>query len=64
MNIVSYGAGTNSTALLIEMLNRGIPCDLITFADMGGERPETYKYLEMFNNLGHPTVKPKGNDFK
>jgi calcineurin-like phosphoesterase family protein len=25
MNIVSYGAGTNSTALLIEMINRGIP---------------------------------------
>lgn len=49
MNIVSYGAGTNSTALLIEMLNRNIPCDLITFADTGGERPETYEYLEMFS---------------
>ncbi len=22
------------------------------------------EYLELFNNLGHPTVKPKGNDFK
>ena len=50
MNIVSYGAGTNSTALLIEMLNRGIPCNLITFADTGGERPETYEYMKMFSS--------------
>jgi hypothetical protein len=49
MNIVSYGAGTNSTALLIEMINRGIPCDLITFADTGGERPETYAHIENFS---------------
>ena len=25
--------------------------------------PFLTKYLELFNNLGHPTVKPKGNDF-
>ena len=60
MNIVSYGAGTNSTALLIEMLNRGIPCDLITFADTGGERPETYEYMRMFSdwlvNKGFPAI--------
>lgn len=49
MNIVSYGAGTNSTALLVEMINRKIPCDLITFADTSGERPETYAYLKMFS---------------
>ncbi|MEW7854738.1 phosphoadenosine phosphosulfate reductase [Pseudomonas chlororaphis] len=47
--VVSYGAGTNSTAVLIEMARRGEPVDLITFADTGGERPETYAYLEMFS---------------
>lgn len=49
MQIVSYGAGTNSTAMLIEMAKRGDQVDLITFADTGGERPETYAYLAMFS---------------
>ena len=60
MNIVSYGAGTNSTAMLIEMINRQIPCDLITFADTGGERPETYEYMKMFSDWlvakGFPSI--------
>jgi len=47
--IVAYGAGTNSTALLIEMWKRGIIPDLILFADTGGERPETYWYIIMFS---------------
>lgn len=47
--IVTYGAGTNSTALLIEMWKRGIIPDLILFADTGGERPETYWYIIMFS---------------
>lgn len=47
--VVSYGAGTNSTAMLIEMVKHGERADLITFADTGGERPETYAYLTMFS---------------
>lgn len=49
MQIVSYGGGTNSTALIIEMLNRGEEVDAITFADTGGEKPNTYAYLKFFN---------------
>lgn len=49
MNIVSFGGGTNSTALLIECVKRGIEIDLILFADTGGERPHTYKYKALFN---------------
>lgn len=49
MNIVSFGGGTNSTAMIIEMYRRGIPIDLILFADTGGERPETYEFIEIFN---------------
>ena len=49
MNIVSYGGGTNSTALLIECVNRNIPIDLILFADTGAEKPHTYQYLKMFS---------------
>lgn len=48
MNIVSYGGGTNSTAMLIGMYLHKIPVDLILFADPGGERPHTYEYLETF----------------
>lgn len=49
MIIVSYGGGTNSTAMLIEMKNKGINPDLIIFSDTGGERPHTYKMLEIMN---------------
>lgn len=50
MIAVSYGAGTNSTAMLIEMVKRGIVPDVITFADTGGERPTTYEYCSMFSD--------------
>ena len=49
MNIVAYGGGVNSTALLIGMTKRNEKVDLILFADTGGERPETYAYVEMFS---------------
>ena len=47
--VVSYGGGVNSTAMLIEMVRRGERCDAIVFADTGGERPETYAHLETFS---------------
>lgn len=47
--IVSYGAGTNSTAMLIELVRRGTPPNLILFADTGGERPETYGFITTFD---------------
>jgi hypothetical protein len=43
---VSYGAGLNSTAMLVGLKARGVIPDLITFADTGGERPETYAAIE------------------
>lgn len=49
MNIVSYGGGTNSTAMLIECVKREIKIDLILFADTGGEKPHTYEYKKLFN---------------
>ena len=49
MIIASYGGGTNSTAMLIECVNRGIDVDLILFADTGGEKPLTYQYVKTFS---------------
>ncbi|MBA4701517.1 MAG: hypothetical protein H2212_19055 [Ruminococcus sp.] len=48
MNIVSFGGGTNSTALLIGMYRKGIPVDLILFADTGAESPHTYEFVQRF----------------
>ncbi len=42
---VSYGGGTNSTALLVGLQERGIRPDVITFADTGGEKPHTYAHI-------------------
>lgn len=69
MQIVSYGGGTDSTAMIIEMLDRGERIDYITFADTGGERYFTYGYILMFNKwlidnhgIGITVVKKTGLD--
>lgn len=49
MNMVSFGGGTNSTAMIIGMYRKGIPIDLILFADTGAEMPHTYEFIETFN---------------
>ena len=46
MNIVSFGGGTNSAAVLVGMYQKGIPIDLILFADTGAEHPHTYRFIE------------------
>lgn len=45
MQIVSFGGGVNSTAMLIGMHERGEKPDAILFADTGGEKPETYEHV-------------------
>lgn len=45
MLAVSYGGGTNSTALLVGLKEHGITPDYITFADTGGEKPHTYAHI-------------------
>lgn len=43
--VVAYGLGVNSTAMLVEFVKRYIVPDMILFADTGGEKPETYRYM-------------------
>ncbi len=45
IHVVSYGAGTNSTAMVCELVRRGESISAIVFADTGGERPETYEHI-------------------
>ena len=49
MNIVGYGGGTNSTAMLIGLYHRKIPVDLILFSNTGGEQPHTYDFLPIMD---------------
>jgi len=46
---VCYGAGVDSTAMLMALADAGITPDVITFADTRGEKPETYKQLHTMN---------------
>lgn len=66
IQIVSYGAGVNSTAMLTEMIARGEPCAAIVFADTGGERPETYDYVKTVSSWlvahGYPSIVTVQND--
>lgn len=58
--IVAYGLGVDSTAMLVEFAHRGIRPDMILFADTGGEKPETYQYMDVFRpflaKVGFPRV--------
>ena len=45
--VLAYGIGVDSTALLIELVARGEPPDLVLTADTGSEKPETYEYQAM-----------------
>jgi hypothetical protein len=58
--VVAYGMGVDSTAILVEFARRGIRPDLITFANVGGEKRETYAYLPIINRFleshGFPLV--------
>jgi 3'-phosphoadenosine 5'-phosphosulfate sulfotransferase (PAPS reductase)/FAD synthetase len=46
--ILSYGGGTNSTALLLEWVNRGKQLDAVIFADTGSEQPKTYNFINKY----------------
>lgn len=66
--LVSYGGGTNSTAVLCGMIERGEPAPhAILMADTGdwasgkaGEKPHTYEYRDMFSawlvERGYPSI--------
>jgi len=44
--VVAFGGGVNSAAMLVGFAERGIRPDLILFADTGGEKPETYEFVD------------------
>ena len=51
LNIVSYGAGVDSTAMILKMIEKKIIIDHVVFADTGGELPETYKTVKFMKKF-------------
>ncbi len=48
--VLAYGMGVDSTALLVELENRGTPPDLVLTADTGVEKPDTYEYQALISD--------------
>lgn len=48
---VCFGAGVDSTALLVALRAAGIRPHVITFADTGGEKPEALAHLQRMNSV-------------
>lgn len=46
--LVAWGAGRDSTAMIIELIARGEPIDWVLFADTGAEKPQTYVFVFIF----------------
>jgi hypothetical protein len=69
--VVAYGAGVDSTAMLVGLWQRGIRPDAVLFADTGGEKEQTYDFLPIMDawlrGHGFPTITVVKNvvkDFK
>ena len=45
-HILSFGAGVNTVALMVILVNERAPLDCVIFADTGAETPGTYEALE------------------
>jgi len=54
--LISYGAGVNSTAMIILLVNKGWRGPIV-FSDTGAEWPETYCFIDYFEN---EWLKPRG----
>ncbi len=48
MILLSLGGGIQTTALVILVAKRKVKADLVIFSDTGGEKPETYWYIENY----------------
>lgn len=58
--VLSFGAGVNSTAMMVFLIQKKFPLDYVLFADTGSERPETYDYLSHVRKY----LKKKGIPFE
>ena len=50
-NIVSFSGGKDSTAMLLIMVEQGIPIDEIVFCDTEKEFPQMYDHIQKVQEL-------------
>ena len=58
---VSYGMGVDSTAMLVEMVKRGVRPDVIQFADTGAELPDDLRLPAGDQRVSQVTQLPRGD---
>ena len=59
-HLVSFSGGKDSTAMLLGMIERGMPIDCILFCDTGLEFPEMYKHIDRVEKyIGRPITRIK-----
>ena len=46
--VAAWGAGVDSTAMIVELAERGEPIDMVLFADPGAEKSATYAFIPVF----------------
>lgn len=60
ITVLRYGAGVNSTAMLLLWLAEGRRLDYVSFSDTGGERPVTLAWVErvrLWLERHHPAIR-------
>ena len=68
--IAAWGAGVDSTAMIVELAERGDPIDMVLFADPGAEKSRTYAYIPLFREwmaergIASEIVRYKPRNFK
>ena len=54
MNIVSFSGGKDSTAMLLMMLERGVPVDRVICVDTTKEFPAMYEHIKKVQSMIEP----------
>ena len=56
LHVVSFSGGKDSTAMLLRMIELGMPVDVILFCDTGLEFPELYEHIRKVEEYIGKTV--------
>jgi 3'-phosphoadenosine 5'-phosphosulfate sulfotransferase (PAPS reductase)/FAD synthetase len=61
-HIVSLSGGKDSTAMLLMMIEKGMPIDEIVFCDTGKEYPQMHRHIDKLEEyIGRPITRIKGD---
>lgn len=59
--VCSFSGGKDSTAMLLRLLEEGMPVDIILFCDTGLEFPQLYRHVDKVeHDIGREITRVKG----